>query len=169
MTTKVLSDKVTALIEVISQEVTVFEDFLKLLGRQQDMLVRNDIDGLNKITAWQREKVVESQLFNRKREELISEIKSANAIEGDLNVSRLIELVDENQGSRLLQLKSIIGGLNSKINQVRDQNALLLNRSREYIAKTLELLSRINNPNINYTQNGLPAKTGAAVAVDRRA
>jgi hypothetical protein len=117
----------------------------------------------------QREKVVESQLLNRKREELVSEIKSANSIEGDLNVSRLIDLVDEDQGSRLLQLRSIKGGLNSKINLVRDQNALLLNRSREYIARTLELLARINNPNTNYTQDGAPAKNGASVAVDRRA
>ena len=169
MTTHGLSDKVASLIELISQEASVFEDFLMLLGRQQEMLVKNDIDGLNKITALQREKVVESQTHNRKREELISEIRSANAIEGDLNVSRLIELVDENQGNRLIQLRGLINGLSSKINEVRDQNALLLNRSREYISKTLELLSRINNPNINYTQNGLPAKNGAAVAVDRRA
>ncbi len=169
MSTKSLSDKVAQLIEIIGQEASVFEDFLKLLGRQQEMLIRNDIDGLNKITALQREKVVESQLLNRKREEQVSEIKSANAIEGDLNVSRLIELVDEGQGSRLLQLRNIIAGLNSKISHVRDQNALLLNRSREYISKTLELLAKINNPNTNYTHDGAPAKNGGSVAVDRRA
>ena len=169
MTTHGLSDKVASLIELISQEASIFEDFLMLLGRQQEMLVKNDIDGLNKVTALQREKLVESQLQNKKRDELISQIKSANAIEGDLNVSRLIELVDENQGNRLIQLRSIINGLSSKINEVRDQNALLLNRSREYIARALELLSRINNPNINYAQNGLPAKNGAAVVVNRRA
>lgn len=169
MTTQGLSDKVTSLIKIIGQEASVFEDFLMLLGRQQEMLVKNDADGLNKITALQREKVVESQLLNKRREALVSEIRSTNAIEGDFNVTRLIELVDEDQGNRLIQLRSIISGLNSKINEVRDQNALLLNRSREYIAKTLELLSRLNNPNTNYTQNGLPTKSGAAVAVDRRA
>ena len=169
MTTQTLSEKVASLIELISQEAAVFEDFLKLLGRQQEMLVKNDVDGLNKVTALQREKVVESQLLNKKREALISEIKSANAIEGDLNVTRLIELVDEDQGGRLLQLRDIISGLNRKISEVRDQNALLLNRSREYIARTLEMLSNINNPNSNYTPSGAPAKNGAAVAVDRRA
>ena len=169
MSTRVLSEMVTELIEQISKEAAVFEDFLMLLGRQQEMLVKNDIDGLNRITALQREKVVESQLLNKKRELLISEIKSANAIEGDLNVSRLIELVDEDQGNRLNKLRNIIGGLNTKINEVRNQNAMLLNRSREYILRTLELLSKIYNPNSNYTQNGAPAKSGAAVAVDRRA
>ncbi len=169
MTTQILSDKVAGLIEIISQEAAIFEDFLMLLGRQQEILVKNDVEGLNRITSLQREKVVESQLLNRRREDLISEIKAANLIEGDLNVSRLIELVDEDQGNRLLQLRSIISGLNTKINQVRDQNALLLNRSREYIARTMELLSKINNPNSNYTQNGAPAKNGSAVAVDRRA
>ncbi len=169
MTTHGLSDKVTLLIKIISQEASVFEEILMLLGQQQKLLVNNDVDGVNKTTALQREKIVESQPLNRKREELVSEIRSSNAIEGDLNVSRLIELVNEDQGNRLIQLRLIIGGLNSKINEVRDQNALLLNRSREYIAKTLDILSRLKNPNKNYTQNGSPVKSGSAVAVDRRA
>ncbi|MGH8015769.1 MAG: flagellar export chaperone FlgN, partial [Candidatus Zixiibacteriota bacterium] len=67
MTTSGLSDKASELIEIISQEASVFEDFLTLLERQQEMLVKNDIDGLNNTTARQREKVVESQLLNRKR------------------------------------------------------------------------------------------------------
>jgi len=168
VTTHGLSDKVGLLIELINREALVFEDFLTLIGRQQEMLVKNDIDGLNKITALQREKLVESQFHNRKREELVSEIRSTNAIEGDLSVSNLIELVDEDQGNRLIQLRDIISGLSTKINEVRDQNSMLLNRSREYIAKTLEFLSRINNPNINCARNIIPAKNGAAATVDRR-
>jgi hypothetical protein len=168
VSTTELSAKVSALIEIINREASVFEEFLTLLGRQQEVLVKNDIDGLNRVTALQREKLVESQLLNKKREELISEIKSVNAIEGDLNVSRLVELVNEDQGNRLLQLRDIINGLNTQIIEVRNQNALLLNRSREYIARTMDLLSKINNPNTNYTHNGAPAKNAAAVALDRK-
>ncbi|MGH8015770.1 MAG: hypothetical protein ACREBV_06230, partial [Candidatus Zixiibacteriota bacterium] len=100
--------------------------------------------------------------------ELISDIKSANAIEGDLNVSRLLELVDEEQGNRLLELRETINGLNSQIIETRNQNALLLDRLREYIARTLELLSKINKPNADNIQNGAPAKNGAAVALERK-
>jgi len=168
VTTIGLSEKVSELMKIIGREAAVFEDFLKLLGRQQEMLVKKDIDGLNNNTARQREKIVESQLLNKKREELIAEIKTTNAIEEDLNVSRLVELVDEDQGNRLLRLREVINGLNSQIVEVRNQNAMLLNRSREYISRTLGLLSKINNPNTNYTQNGAPANNSAAVALDRK-
>lgn len=169
MTKTNLSEMVAALIQVISREAAVFEDFLGLLKQQQEMLVQNDIDGLNQNTALQREKVVESQILSKNREELVSEIKSANAIEGDLNVSRLLELVDEDQGSRLLQLRNIINGLNDKIGEVRDQNAMLLNRSREYINRTMELLAKINNPDTSYSKNGTTVGNGSSVAVDRKA
>lgn len=169
MTSQILSEMVEKLISILSKEAIVFEEFLKLLGQQQEKLVNNDIDGLNQVTELQREKVAYSQLLNQRREKLVSEMQSANAIEGDLNVSKLLEHVDEHQGSRLIQLRKIIQGLTNKISEVRDQNAMLLNRSREYISRTMEMLSKINNPDAGYTANGETVENGSSVAVDRRA
>ena len=169
MTNSILSEMVAELIRIISREAVVFEDYLGLLQRQQEMLAKKDIDALSKIRVLQCEKVVESQILNDNREKLAAEIKSANAIEGDLNVSLLLDLVDENQGSRLIQLRNIINGLNTKIGEVCNQNAMLLNRSREYITKTMELLSKINNPDSGYSKNGATVGNGSSVAVNRRA
>ncbi len=169
MTSQSLSGMVEKLIEILSNEAIVFEEFLKLLGQQQEMLVNNDIDGLNRVTELQREKVSQGQLLNQRLEELVLEIQSVNAIEGDLNVSMLLEHVDEHQGGRLVQLRKIIQGLTNKIGEVRDQNAMLLNRSREYISRTMEMLSKINNPDTGYAANGETVENGSSVAVDRRA
>ena len=160
---------VEKLIETLSTEAVVFEDFLKLLGQQQEMLVNDDIESLNRVTELQREKVAESQLLNQHREKLVSEIQSANAIEGDLNVSMLLEHVDEHQGGRLIQLREIIQSLTQKIGEVRNQNAMLLNRSKEYILRTMELLSKINNPDSGYAASGETVENRSSVAVDRRA
>ncbi len=169
MTTKSLSEMVEKLIESLSTEAVVFEKFLKLLSQQQEMLVNNDIDGLNSVTGLQREKVAQSQLLNQRRDKLVAEIKSANTIEGDLNVSMLLEHVDEHQGGRLIQLREIIQSLTQKIGEVRNQNAMLLNRSKEYILRTMELLSKINNPDSGYAANGETVENSSSVAVDRRA
>ena len=169
MTTKSLSEMVEKLIETLSSEAVVFEDFLKLLSQQQEMLVNNNIDGLNRVTELQREKVAESQLLSQCRDKLVAEIQSANAIEGDLNVSMLLEHVDEHQGGRLIQLREIIQSLTEKISEIRNQNAMLLNRSKEYILRTMELLSKINNPDSGYAANGETVENGSSVAVDRRA
>ncbi|MBD3257652.1 hypothetical protein GF377_04410 [candidate division GN15 bacterium] len=160
---------INKLIQLISQESLLFEEFLELLERQKEALVANDIDLLNRVVDQQRDALRRSHTLNRERESLIEEIKQANAVDGDLTVARLLEFADENQAERLLQLKNIILDLNDKINETRNANALLLNQSREFIAHTMTALAAMNAPEPNYARPG-DAKTGqtAALSVDRR-
>ncbi len=160
---------VNQLIDIIGREATLFESFLQLLEQQQDFLVTNDVDGLNRITDLQREKLVQSQLLDKEREDLVEKIRIANKIDGDLNVSRLLELVDSQQANRLSQLRETIRDLNDRIADVRNQNAMLLNRSREYIRKTLEMLTKLNQPETTYTPMGQGDPQQFNVAIDRRA
>jgi len=160
---------INKLIDLIGKEAAVFESFLELLEQQQATLVTNDVDGLNRITDLQREKLVESQLLNKQRLELVEQIKIANDLEGDVNVTRLLDIVDENQADRLQKLQRLILSLNDKITETRNQNAMLLNRSREYILRTMEMLSKINSPDSTYTRPGTKTDRQLNVAVDRRA
>ncbi|MFQ6009168.1 MAG: flagellar protein FlgN [Candidatus Zixiibacteriota bacterium] len=155
------------LIDILRQEAALFESFLELLEQQQQMLVNNDVEGLNRVTLQQQERLRESQNLNRQREEIIEHIKQANAVEGDLNVTRLIEMVDQDRAHQLIKLRDLIQSLNDKITTTRNQNALLLNRSREYIAKTMEMLSRINAHSSTYGESGVQKESLASVAVDR--
>ncbi len=160
---------INRLIETIGREAALFESFLELLEEQQDMLVKNDHVGLTNVTDRQREKLVESQLLAKRRVELVQEIAATNSIEGDLNVSRLLELVDQEQADRLVTLQKSILGLYDKITKTRNQNAMLLNRSREYILRTVEMLSKINSPEPAYSAAGAPTEQHSTLAVDRRA
>jgi hypothetical protein len=157
------------LIEIIGREAALFERFLELLEQQQEMLISDDIDGLRLVSETIREKVVENRLLNQQREEAVAEIKSRNAIKGDLNVTRLLEIVDQQQADRLLHLRNTIYALHDKITETRNRNALLINRSREYIARTMDMLSQIGNPEANYAADGGGAKEHRAVAIDRSA
>jgi len=156
------------LIDIISKEAALFESFLELLERQKEMLVANDLDGLNEVVQRQREKLIESKLLNKQRENLVATIKTSRDIEGDLTVTRLLKLVDEDQANRLSQLRDIIYSLNEKITDTRNTNAMLLNRSREFIAHTMEMLSKINNPDNTYARTGMSAERGSNIMVDRR-
>ena len=159
---------VNKLIEILGREAEIFESFLALLEEQQASLVKNDLERLKVTTEHQREKVVESQLLSREREELIERIRSANAIDGDVNISRLLDIVDKNQAERLTQLRDTILSLQDQITTVRNQNAHLLNRSREYISRMMTLLSKIHRPSPSYDAVGSTDSQGSAVAVDRR-
>jgi flagellar biosynthesis/type III secretory pathway chaperone len=160
---------VNTLIDIIGKEAALFESFLELLEQQQQMLVENDVDGLTKVTELQREKLIQSQLLNKKRLELVEAIKTANHIDGDLNVTRLLDIVDQTQADRLQRLQKIILDLSDQINLTRNQNAMLLNKSREYIMKTMEMLSRIQGSSPIYSASGDQTDRSRTVAVDRRA
>jgi hypothetical protein len=160
---------INQLIEIISREAALFESFLELLQRQKELLVTNDLDGLRQITERQHEKLIESRILNKQREELVARIKASQSIDGDLTVSRLLTLVDQNQAEQLRQLRDLIIELNEKINSTRNTNAMLLNQSREFVAKTMTMLSKMNNPEPTYTRSKTESDPAHAVALDRRA
>ncbi len=160
---------INQLIDIISREAALFESFLELLERQKEMLVANDLDGLQQVTCCQHEKLTESRILNKQREELVAQIKAARAIDGDLTVSRLIALVDQDQAERLRQLRELILELNDKINSSRNSNAMLLNQSREFVAKTMSMLSKMNNPEPTYGRTKTESDPKRAIALDRRA
>lgn len=160
---------INRLIDIIGKEATLFESFLALFEKQQDMLVANDATGLSEVTERLREKVVESRLLNKQREELVEEIRLDNRIEGDLNVTRLLDIVDDEQASQLVRLRELITTLNDKIATTRNQNAALLNQSREYIRNMMKMLSKLSHPEPAYSSTGSGDQASYNVALDRRA
>jgi hypothetical protein len=160
---------INRLIEIISKEAALFERFLDLLEKQKRSLVTNDVTDLTRITEEQQQKLTESQMLDRERRQLVERIKAANEIEGDLTVTRLIELVDDQQARRLRELKELVLGLNKKINETRNSNAMLLNQSREFIARTMAALARLNNPESAYAPRSTKAEKRGTVIMDRRA
>lgn len=160
---------INRLIEIISKEAALFESFLDLLEQQKRSLVTNDVTDLTRITEEQQRKLTESQMLDRERRQLVERIKAANEIDGDLTVTRLIELVDDQQARRLRELKELVLGLNTKITETRNSNAMLLNQSREFIARTMAALARVNNPESTYAPRNAKAEKRGSVMMDRRA
>jgi hypothetical protein len=160
---------INRLIDIIGREAALFESFLELLERQKQMLVTNDLEGLKEVTELQRRKLVESRLLNREREHLVTQIKESHALDGDVTVSRLLDLADEDQAGRLRTLRDSILGLNEKITETRNSNAMLLNQSREYISSTIKMLTQIRSPQPPYVKSGVNADRASNSMLDRRA
>ncbi len=163
------SQPVYELIEILREEASLFETFLDLLEKQQRALVENDLEEINRITGLQREKAVESRRLIRRREDVIGKLTLDGASSEDLTISRLIDSVASGQAIVLGQLRNSILDLNEKIINVRNQNTMLINRSRENIVKTMELISRIGAPNSSYQSQGKVESMRTNIAVDRRA
>jgi flagellar biosynthesis/type III secretory pathway chaperone len=159
---------INQLIDILNQEASLFETFLDLLDRQKQALVKNDVQALDEVTRRQQEKLIEGQRLSRARERLIDEISAANAIDGDLTVTRLLEFVDAEQASQLKRLREIVLSLNDQIVRTRNTNAMLINQSREFISKTMTMLSRVHHQDHTYDRAGGSDNGGHAVMIDGR-
>jgi len=161
---------VNQLIEILGKEAELFESFLHLLEQQKETMVANDLDSLREITARQQMLLGETRRLGKRREEVVEEIRQANAIEGDLTVTRLLDIVDQDEADRLAQLRDTILSLDDKIAQIRNTNAMLVNQSRQFISKTMAALARINHPEpATYSSPGSLKANDGHIMVDRRA
>lgn len=163
------SELVLELIAYLNKEVSLFETFLELLERQQKALVENDVTALNEITERQREKLIDGGTLAGKREEVIGKLALEHKMTRDLTIGKLIKSVSSGQATVLEQIRNTIFDLHEKIGNVRSQNAMLINRSRENIMKTMELLGRFKVPNCNYQKEGKVGNLQTSLALDRRA
>ena len=141
-----MSKAVNELIETLNAEAALFETFLDLLDRQRDMVVANDTDGLVQVTEAQREKLAESKLLDRRRRELVELAGSENAISGDVNVARLLASVSHDDGTRLARVRDTILELSKQIEEGKERNRFLIDKSRELISSSLKSINRMTNP-----------------------
>ncbi len=141
-----MSKVVDELIETLNAEAKLFEAFLDLLDRQRDMVVANDTDGLVQVTEAQREKLAESKLLDLRRRELVELAGSENAIGGDVNVARLLGSVSHDDGTRLAQVRDTIMELSKQIEEGKERNRFLIDKSRELISASLKGINRMTNP-----------------------
>lgn len=157
------------LISVISREAAAFDSYLTLLEQQKVALVANDLECLSAITEQLRDVVVQTRLLGREREKTIEQIRSSHDIDGNLTLSRLLDLVDDTRAVQLTRLQELILSLNDQITDVRNTNAMLLNQSRKSITSMMIMLARIQHPDNTYSRTGSDRTSEAAMAVDRRA
>jgi hypothetical protein len=162
------SELVLELVEVLKKEASLFETFLELLERQQKALVKNDVESLNAVTEEQRHRVIEAGILAKKREGIIGELSLKNGMKENLTVSNLIEAVSGGQARVLEQIRDVILELNERIHKVRNQNEMLIDRSREIIMKTMEMLARVSMPDDKYHSEGKIKAMQTSLTLDRR-
>jgi hypothetical protein len=159
---------INQLIDIISREALLFESFLDLLEQQKTALVANNLSELNRLTRLQQEALVRSRSLDDERVRVVAAIKAERRFDGDLTVSRIIEISDSEQAHRLIELRELLLGLNEKILEVRNTNAFLINESRELISRTMTMLSRGKQSDATYTRDAAHTDRRQAVALDRR-
>lgn len=156
------------LIAVVSEEARLFEQFLSLLERQQEMLVKGDRTELQAVSTRLQTVIARSQQIERLRAEAVEAIRAEDGMEADVTIARICEIADTERSSQLKNLREVILGLYSRIEETRMRNGLLVEQSLEQIQHTLEMLGRVPARRETYQQQGRRNEEYVPLGIDRR-
>lgn len=157
------------LISVIGSEASLFDRFLELMERQQQALIAGDSDEVKGVTAQLQQIAVQSQQLESRRIDIVEQIRIAQGTEGDLNVSRLCDMVDSSRSDQLRSFRDTILGLYGRIEETRMRNGLLIEQSLEQIQHTMETIGRVPAENGMYRPQGGVSREYGRIGLDRRA
>jgi predicted transcriptional regulator len=166
-TVESLTNKLT---DIVSREVKQFELFLKLLIDQQNYLVANDLENLNRVIKEQERAILVTRELERNRMRVIAEL--SEQIDDDPNnmtLSRVTKSLAQPQALKLEKMQKALTGLHAKINKVKSKNEFLIKKSMEYIEGTVRLLASSNNEAPTYGDGNSKEQKSPSIAVNRTA
>ncbi len=147
-----MSLQVSQLIEVINKEILCLEKFLTLLTEEQKFVVENDIDSLQRSVEEQEKTIRDERKLEDERIKLTDSLAEKLKIDKtDVNISRLIELVEESYSTKLRELQSTLASLYAKLERQRKKNEFLIKQSMKYLDKSINIFSGLEGRDINYS------------------
>ena len=135
-----MSSLVSGLIEVINKEGKCLEKFLTLLSEEQKFLVENDVDSLRRSIEDQEKTIRDARKLEEARIKLTDSLAEELKIDkGEVNISKLIELVEESYSTKLRELQSTLSSLYARLERQKKKNEFLIKQSMKYVDKSIKI------------------------------
>jgi hypothetical protein len=127
---------------VINSEILCLERFLTLLSEEQRFLVEKDIDSLRKSIEEQESAIRDQRELEEARIKLTDSLAGKLRIDkGEVNISKLIELVEESYSTELRELQGTLACLYAKLERQKKKNEFLIKQSMKYVDKSIRVFS----------------------------
>jgi len=165
-----MSNRLNELIDVLTREQVVFQEYLALLNEQQAHLIQNDLDGVKSSTDKINELAQEASNLEGSRRLILTRIsKEANTEPEKLSISKLIAIFDNPRFKELERFKNAMIETYQRINEQKARNELLIEQSIKMISQTMQYIHEVNNPKATYENPSLSGggAKGNAVLVSR--
>lgn len=147
-----MSSLVSGLIEVINREGRCLQKFLTLLSEEQKFLVENDVDSLRRSIEDQEEAIRDARKLEEARIKLTDLLAEELKIDkGEVNISKLIELVEESYSAKLRELQSTLSSLYARLERQRKKNEFLIKQSMKYVDKSIKVFLGLEGRNPSYS------------------
>jgi len=145
-----LNSGVSQLIEVIHKEIMCLEKFLSLLSEEQKFLVDSEVDSLRRCIKDQEKTIGEARKLEETRIKLTDSLAEKLKIDkGEINISKLIELVEESYSAKLRELQSTLFALYAKLERQRKKNEFLIKQSMKYVDKSMKIFMGLEEKDLS--------------------
>lgn len=151
-----MASLVEELISVLEEECEIYDKLLPIAEEKTNVIIKNDLETLRKITIQEHETVDKISALERKRERVIFDIATVlNQDKNTLNLTKIVELL-EKQPKEQRRLGELHGRLKTTVSRLVDvnfQNKSLIEQSLEMIEFNMNLIQSTRTlPGNNYTK-----------------
>ena len=130
------------LIDVINEEVRTFHRLLTSLKAEQQVIIEDDLEGIEEIVAEQRQLAVYAHQIEARRIQLVNELALCLDLQPDnVSLSRLVEVLDGPHSEEVAKMRGQLLELNSQIRAISENNAFLIRQSLRYTDRCLDILT----------------------------
>lgn len=133
------------LIGVLDKELDLYQNLIPVSEEKTRIIVKNDLNGLQEITAKEQAVVDSIRALERRRDEIMANIKTVlNRKSDQLNLGTLIQILDK-QPEEQKKLSALHDNLKNTIGRLTEINA----RNKTLIEQSLEMIEF----NMNFIQS----------------
>ena len=150
---------ISELIQVVNEEIRLFHALLDVLRNEQPAIVNDDLEAIKQASEAKKHYAEEAAKIEFRRQELVVELSSGfNMDPKQIDLSRLIDVIDQQHGSQLEAMRETLMDLNKKIRDANDNNSFLIRQSMRYTDRCLDILTGHPGDREMYGKFGLNKK-----------
>jgi len=144
----------TGLIDVVQQELSVYQSVLGKANQKKEALIKNDINMLEHIVARESGVVKTMQELERRRESLIRAIAQKHGLDEKTATLADIAALYPEKSETLLTLKTQLGSVVAEIQKLNEANRALLDTHLQYTSFCVNLLTGAASTLNTYSYSG---------------
>ena len=151
-----MASLVEELIDVLENEHKIYEEMIPISEKKTLVIVENDITSLQSITEKEQEIIGRINALEKKRQEIMSNIKIVLGDKGkDLNLRRLVQLLEKQPKEQkiLSQLPDKLVETTERLVEVNNKNKSLIEQSLEMLEFNMNFVQSANMAQMNNTYN----------------
>jgi len=145
------------LINILNQEIAIYQKMATVIQTKQDAIIANKIDELKECVAQEKTLINESMTIAKKRQETQRHLSQRlNLTDQEPNLKTFIEIAETADAMKLSNLRYRLKRVLNQITRINNENKLLLDFSIEHVKGLAHLFLNVDNEDNNvYGMDGV--------------